>query len=181
MCFINVSIFYHIFTSVEQEHLHVKGHPKGPTSLKSGKKLGTQLVKLLLRPLQKELSVLHKRRYERSFSSKLLLRPPSIAFLSSAPRFLASILPSFHPSIPQSKAPRSFLPSVPLFKSLKLWIICKFLAAAESSLGTLKPQKISHLLAERPQSWFRPISESSSSHRISWRSCEDARPVRLII
>ena len=49
--------FYHIFTSAKQGHLYAKGHPKGPTRLKSGKKLGTQLVKLLLCPLSKELSV----------------------------------------------------------------------------------------------------------------------------
>ena len=51
------STFYHIFTSAQQGHLHVQGHPKGPSSLKSGKKLGTQLVKYLLCPLLKELSV----------------------------------------------------------------------------------------------------------------------------
>ena len=42
----------HIFTSAKQGHLHAKGHPKGPTRLKSGKNFGTQVVKLI-----KKLSV----------------------------------------------------------------------------------------------------------------------------
>ena len=45
------SMVYHIYTFAKQGHLHAKRHPKGPTSIKSGKKIGTQLVELLLCPL----------------------------------------------------------------------------------------------------------------------------------